>query len=288
VSRALAFARAVAAHRSVVLTLMVAVAAAVGLGAAAATAATPARTPAPGKPPVPAPPQMAPPLAGVPSTTIAVPEYHQQHQLSCEESSLSMVLSFYGHPPASTSPSDQRAREDQILSYIGIDRTHWWAGPGSTETPAQQAVAGDPYVSFVGNPDGSEVIGAWSGYGTYYPNIVRAARQFGAPVARAGTGIAPQSLYDVVRAGHPVEVWVSFDLQAHGADHYTAFDGRSVLYHGPWEHTVVLSGIDATGVRINDPDRTQYWITFAQFETAYAQYRQMAVVFGSIGDMLAS
>ncbi len=44
---------------------------------------------------------------------------------------------------------------------------------------------------------------------------------------------------------------------------------------------MVVTGIDGNGVRVNDPDRGQYWVTFARFDAAYAVYNQMAVVFGS-------
>jgi hypothetical protein len=93
-------------------------------------------------------------------------------------------------------------------------------------------------------------------------------------------GISPQAAYAAVAMGHPVQVGVSFDLKAHAADDYTSYDGKRIIYHGPWEHTVIVTGIDSAGVRVNDPDRTQYGVSFAQFETMYAQYDHMAVVFG--------
>jgi uncharacterized protein YvpB len=208
-----------------------------------------------------------------------VPLYHQQHTLSCEESSLSMVLAYEGAPPASTSDADQRAREDEILGYIGVDTAHWWAGPGSTETADRRAVAGDPFAAYVGNVDGSERLGVQTGYGTYYPTIAKAAEHFGAPVVDAGDGITPAQVYAALREGRPAIVWLTYDLQPHGRDDYVAADGRTIPYAGPWEHTMVVTGIDDTGVRVNDPDRDQYWITFAQFEAAYAVYGDMAIVF---------
>jgi uncharacterized protein YvpB len=185
--------------------------------------------------------------------------YRQQYNLSCEESSLSMVLAFYGHPTT----------EKQVLDQIGIDSVHYWAGkPGG----------GDPYVSFVGDPNGSEV--QQTGYGVYWPPINTAAGHFGATVARAGEGVAPSTIYSAVKAGHPAQVWVTFDLQPHARSDYQAYDGRTIPYAGPEEHAMVVTGIDGSGVRLNDPDRGQYWVTFARFEAAYAVYNQMAVVFG--------
>jgi uncharacterized protein YvpB len=192
--------------------------------------------------------------------TINVPWYHQSYNLSCEESSLSMVLALFGH----------NVNDTQVLNQVGIDTVHFWAGnppPGG----------GDPYVKFVGDPNGSEV--KQTGYGVYWPPIKAAATSFGAPVLQAGEGIAPSTLYTDLKAGHPAIVWLTFDVQPHARSDYQAYDGRSIPYAGPWEHAMVLTGISTNSVRVNDPDRSQYWIAFSQFEAAYAVYNQMAVVF---------
>ncbi len=170
-----------------------------------------------------------------------------------------MVLSFYGHPTS----------EQEIFNHVGIDLAHPAAGVTG---------GGDPYVAFVGDPNGSEV--QQTGYGVYWPPISAAAAAFGGPVAKAGEGIAPSAVYSAVRAGHPAQVWVTFDLLPHARADYQAYDGRSIPYAGPWEHAVVVTGIGGSGVRLNDPDRGQYWVSFAQFESAYAVYGQMAVIFG--------
>jgi uncharacterized protein YvpB len=188
-----------------------------------------------------------------------VPWYHQQYNLSCEESSLSMVLSFLGHPTT----------EKQIFDQIKVDTLHYWAGkPGG----------GDPYVDFVGDPNGSEV--QQTGYGVYWTPIKAAATVFGATVAQAGEGIAPSAIYSAIKAGHPALVWVTFDWQPHTRSDYQAFDGKTIPYAGPEEHAMVVTGINGNSVRVNDPDRSQYWVPFDKFEAAYAVYNQMALIFG--------
>jgi uncharacterized protein YvpB len=98
-------------------------------------------------------------------------------------------------------------------------------------------------------------------------------------VAQAGHGIAPGSIYAAVRSGHPALVWVTYDLRPHDRADYQAFDGRTIPYAGPYEHAMVVTGLNDTGVRVNDPDAGQYWVPFGQFEAAYAVYDRMAVVF---------
>ena len=185
--------------------------------------------------------------------------HRQQSTLSCEEAALAMVLAFYGHPTT----------EQQVFEQVGIDRVHYWAG---------RSGGGDPYVDFVGDPTGSEV--QQTGYGVYWPPIKTAAEHFGAPVARAGEGIAPSAIYDAIEAGHPVLVWVSYDLRPHARSDYRAYDGRLVPYAGPYEHAMVVTGLNDSDVRVNDPDAGQYWVPRGQFEAAYAVYGGMAVVFG--------
>jgi uncharacterized protein YvpB len=209
----------------------------------------------PAHPPA-APPPVQPPAPV--AVTVNVPVQRQAYNLSCEESALSMVLAFYGR-----SVSDQ-----DVLAFIGVDLTHYWAGAGG----------GDPYVSFVGDPNGSEVRN--TGYGVYWPPIQAAAGHFGAAVAQAGHGIAPATVYAAVNGGHPVIVWLTFDLAPHARSDYVAYDGQTVPYAGPEEHAMVVTGVSDTTVRLNDPDRGQYWVSRSRFETSYAVYGQMAVVFG--------
>jgi uncharacterized protein YvpB len=192
---------------------------------------------------------------------VAVPWQHQVYNLSCEESSLSMVEAFYGR-----TVSDQ-----DVLNFIGVDLKYYFTGTGG----------GDPYALFVGDPNGSEVKN--TGYGVYWPPIQAAAGHFGAPVTGAGQGIAPATVYATVKAGGPVIVWVTFDLAVHARNDYVAYDGRSIPYAGPEEHAMVVTGVSDTTVRLNDPDRGQYWISRSQFEAAYGVYGQMAVLFGPPG-----
>jgi uncharacterized protein YvpB len=202
-----------------------------------------------------------PPPPGPPPILVNVPWHHQTYNLSCEEMSLSMVLEFSGH----------LVTESDILNFITVDSAHPAAGV---------AGGGDPYANFVGDPNGSEV--RQTGYGTYWPPIKAAAAHFGATVSQAGEGIAPSTLYAAVKAGHPVQVWVTFGWQPHARADYVAFDGKTIPYAGPWEHAMVLSGISSTGVRVNDPDSTTggaYWVSFSTFESSYAVYNQMAVIF---------
>jgi uncharacterized protein YvpB len=196
---------------------------------------------------------------GAAPTTVTnnIPVYHQQHPLTCEESATVMSLAYVGH----------NVSEQNVLDLIGIDWTHYWAGPGG----------GDPYQMFVGNPDGSEIQN--TGYGTYHPPISRATSYFGGGVAGAGEGTPPSIVYNAVRWGHPVVFWVTFDWQTPARRDYQAYDGRWIPYAGPDEHAMVVSGVSPDSVRVNDPDRGQYWVSKAQFEAAFGVYNRMAVVY---------
>src|SRR5438128_1948237 len=95
--------------------------------------------------------------------------YYQDHPLSCEEASMSMALTHQGIALS----------QDQILSELGADsrpmyvdqagRVHW----------------GNPYETFVGNVDGNE--SDYTGFGTYYPPLVRVAKAHGARILAYGS-----------------------------------------------------------------------------------------------------
>lgn len=203
------------------------------------------------------PAQNPPPVQPLPtSITLAVPWYHQQESLTCEEAALRMVLAYFG----------KGISEQQILNVEGVDLTHYWTGPGG----------GDPFNDFVGNPNGSEI--ANTGYGAYWTPIERAASSFGVYVRWGGEGLAPNDLYNAVLSGWPVIFWVPFDWDTPGRDDYVAYDGRTIPYAGPEEHAMVVTGITPTEVEVNDPDRGQYWVSKSTFVANYAVYSDMAVV----------
>ncbi|MFZ0217860.1 MAG: C39 family peptidase, partial [Candidatus Dormiibacterota bacterium] len=131
-------------------------------------------------------------------------------------------------------------------------------------------------ADFVGNPTGSEITN--TGYGAYWTPISRAATHFGAPVDWAGEGLSPNDVYNAVLDGKPVIFWVPYDWDTPARHDYVAFDGRTIPYAGPEEHTMVVTGVTPTEVRVNDPDRGQYWVPKAQFEANYRVYNEMVVV----------
>ena len=88
----------------------------------------------------------------------------------------------------------------------------------------------------------------------------------------------PHGLYSYVLDGHPAIVWVADEWVAAVRSDYTAFDGTTVPYAGPVEHSVTVSGVSPTSVLVNDPDAGRYWIPKSTFESVYQTYNQMAVV----------
>jgi uncharacterized protein YvpB len=136
---------------------------------------------------------------------------------------------------------------------------------------------GDPYTNFVGNVWGSDHTP--TGYGVYYPVIVSIARSHGMPNATGGEGYAPGTVYAALSAGHPVEVWIETNWMRPWLGTWTAWDGRKIRYSYV-EHAVILTGVSATQVRVNDPlHGTQYWVSKWQFETVWRDFDNMAVIF---------
>src|SRR5207237_9285108 len=147
--------------------------------AAATPSATATATPTPTPAPTPA------------TVTIPVPVYQQSMVLDCETVALQQGLAYYGHH---VSQAELFALEaaDTRLPVMGANHTvlRW----------------GNPYTNFVGYVNGSD----WSptGYGVYWPVILRLAQTHGLPNAVGGEGYAPSTIYSALASGHPVQVWI--------------------------------------------------------------------------------
>ena len=200
-----------------------------------------------------------PALAAAHPQTARIPWFHQQLHDDCEAAALRMVLAARGLPV-----SDQ-----EVLDRVGIDLAHPVFGrPGPR--------SGDPFRTFVGDPDGSERQG--TGFGVYSPPIAAAARSFGLSVLIAGRGVTPALLTALVDAGHPAIVWVDYLWRRRTPHWYRAYDGRWIPYAGPAEHAVTVTAADQDRIEIADPARGRYLVSAAQFADGYASYGDMAVV----------
>jgi uncharacterized protein YvpB len=228
------------------------------VGSSAAPTATATATPIATATPTPTPTPAPTPA----TVTIPVPVFQQSMVLDCETAALQQGLAYYG---INVSQSQLFAGEfpDTRLPVMGANHTvlRW----------------GNPYANFVGYVNGSD----WTptGFGVYWPVILRLARTYGLPNAIGGEGFAPSRIYSELAAGHPVQVWIQTRFARVPLGTWTAWDGTQVRYSYA-EHSVTLSGVSPTQVRVNDVlNASQYWVSKALFEANFADFNNMAVIF---------
>jgi len=136
---------------------------------------------------------------------------------------------------------------------------------------------GNPYTNFVGYVNGSDW--APTGFGVYWPVILELARSHGLRNAIGGEGWAPSAIYAALAAGQPVQVWIETRFARVPLGTWTAWDGTAVRYSYA-EHSVTLSGVSPTEVRVNDVlNASQYWVSKSLFEANFADFNNMAVIF---------
>jgi uncharacterized protein YvpB len=187
--------------------------------------------------------------------------YYQDHPLSCEEAATSMALSHQGISLS----------QDQILAELGADRR------GEYVDSSGLVRWGNPYETFVGNVNGSE--SNFTGYGTYYPPLVRIARAHGARIIAYGS-MSADTVYARVIAGHPVVAFATWDWAWHPRRDYLSYDGQWIPFIGPYNasHVYTVVGVSPSSVLINDPIRGQYWISKGSFQAGYSDFNE-AIVF---------
>src|SRR6202011_6290973 len=151
-------------------------------GGSAAPTPTATSTPAPTATPTPTP-------APTPTTvTIPVPVFQQSMVLDCETAALQQGLAYYGI----------NVSQSQLFAGELADVRPPVMGPNHTVLRW-----GNPYTNFVGYVNGSD----WTptGFGVYWPVILRLAHTYGLPNAIGGEGFAPTDIFAAVAAGPP---WV--------------------------------------------------------------------------------
>jgi uncharacterized protein YvpB len=212
---------------------------------------------------------VAPTAAGV--VAFNVPIHAQTMNLDCETAALQMGLEALGHYYSQSTlfalePQDTRS---PVLDPNNRKRVIQW---------------GNPYTSFVGNVNGSDL--GPTGYGIYYPVILSIAQSRGAPSSTGGEGVSAALVYAALAKGHPVLVWVETGWENARSAGYTGVwtswpdTGSKPIRYSLIEHVVTLSGVSATQVRANDPWKSgsQYWFSKATFEASWADFNNMAII----------
>jgi len=187
--------------------------------------------------------------------------YYQTHYLSCEEAAMSMALTHQGIALS----------QDQILAELGADRRAAYTDSSG------RLRWGNPYQTFVGNVNGSEY--NLTGYGTYWPPLVRIAKAHGARLIAYGS-MSAATVYARLIAGHPVVVFATWDWAWHPRHDYLSFDGQWIPFIGPTQasHVYTAVGISASSVLVNDPLRGQYWVSKGDFQAAYSDFNEAIVL----------
>lgn len=202
----------------------------------------------------------SPTAVATPATRLLdVPLHQQEHALSCEAAALEMALGTLGH----------QVTEDELLAGLARDPT-----PRTVKADGR-VQWGDPDVGFVGRFDG---VFARDGYGVYQAPIAALARDEGFEGSTPLSDAEPGDLYDAVRDGYPVVVWMPYRGQVKGRGAWTTPAGKPIDYVVT-EHAVVLAGVAEDGVTYADPyTATLEHMSFDAFEAANAELGGRAVI----------
>ncbi|MBS5081998.1 MAG: C39 family peptidase [Clostridiales bacterium] len=172
----------------------------------------------------------------------------------CEITSLTMALNYEGYGVD---------KEDLADNYLTKGRP----GVNSYED------------AFLGNPRDED------SYGCFAPVIVRTANKYlteqnSAKRAYDVSGTDLEDLFDEIRAGNPVIIWgsMNIDVDIEYTDEWE-IDGKLLRWPGN-EHCMVLSGFDLNNetVTVCDPLREVETYDISSFERHFKQMDKMAVV----------
>lgn len=164
------------------------------------------------------------------ASSIGLPVIKQTLKDDCEATSLSMMLYFVGKRVSQLTLQGQVARSGPLDPQQGPEGEIW----------------GDPSLGFVGRADGG---GPAGGFGVYQGPIAALSSRHGVPVQNLSRK-SPDEIYRTLLLGRPVMVWVALSEGPYASWHSPTGKVVNVNYG---EHAVVLSGVSAGEVTVNDP-----------------------------------
>ena len=190
------------------------------------------------------------------SSRIDAPVLQQAQKNTCESAALEILLATRGVR------ADQNALQDELPRSGPLDPT----GTGDAR------VWGDPELGYVGRTDGGGTAG---GFGVFQRPVASVAARRGVRLEDL-TRQSPSAVYDRLRRGRAVMVWVGLSEGPYGT--WRSPEGRRVRVNFG-EHTVVLTGMRADGrLSVSNPlEGTAETWTRATFEAMWERLDRRAL-----------
>ena len=165
------------------------------------------------------------------------------------------VSGFIGRQQSYTLDCEARSAVDLAL-YFGVNIAHY-------DFLNKLPKSDDPNVGFVGNYNDPRGKIPPSSYGVYQEPVAELLRSYGLNAVGA-YAFSDEALKVQISAGRPVMVWVVGNTEIGYSVPYTPASTGKTTYVVPYQHTVVVIGYDAAGVRIQDGAMiyTRDWNTF--------------------------
>ncbi len=165
------------------------------------------------------------------------------------------ITGFTGRQQSYTLDCEARSAVDLAL-YFGVNIAHY-------EFLNRLPKSDDPNVGFVGKYNDPRGKIPPSSYGVYQDPVAALLREYGLNAVGV-YGFSDNALKVQVSAGRPVMVWVVGNTEIGYSVPYTPASTGRTTYVAPYQHTVIVIGYDASGVRIQDGAMiyTRDWNTF--------------------------
>lgn len=181
----------------------------------------------------------------------------------CELTAACMIVNYAGHP----------VDKVELDRYLPKSRDSIGDGDGTFVNSR------DPDLVFVGDTRSE------SGSACNAGPIVTAVNSYFASIGSEDkavdiTGETPQQLYDRVKSGTPVAVWVTTYMSDYGSGRewgYTLSNGKEVTFYSNF-HAMTLIGYSENNVILNDPLAETVVYPKSQFEEVYTARGCRAVI----------